>query len=378
MNILMFSRVKIFDEHLRGGAKRFYELYSKLKEKNHNVEMCTVDVEAEYKKRNIDGFVFPRNVFNKRRPLKAIYEILKVTKDKVTKIKNSEYDKIIVFGISSAIVLSIYGVKNIYLFLRDDLIGYRKVSMGYPDIKLSIKNRIYLVFLNIIEGISIRKCKTLVVQCNHDLMELKRRHKSYGVQLVKKTIIQINNVNPSWIVESSSSSSMNLEDSGKTIVGFIGNFNNEQKGNRLFLEAVCGIDNPEIEFYVGGTGKSEKELQRRYSENDNIHFCGWLSNPCAFIKACDLIVVPSLADSCPNTVMEALYCGVPVIGSNRGGIPDILNNTRWIFNPDVKSIRDAIQLLSTPDQLRMLRFDQQRRKVELEFDWADKIIDILS
>lgn len=377
MKILMFSRVKIFDGHLRGGAKRFYELYIQL-QKYHDVEMCTVDDSCEYERRGIKGTVFPGVLFNRENPIKSIYEILSTTKHRINEINHTGYERIIVFGIPSAIVLSIYNVKKMYLFLRDDLIGYRKISMGYPGRKLSIKNRIYLWSLKLIEGVSIKKSDKIVVQCHHDLEELKKRHRLYSHTLEKKTIIQINNVNPTWIVNNSGASSMDLGNEGKIKIGFLGNFNNEQKGNRIFLEAISCIDNQDVVFFVGGTGTSEEELRIKYADMNNIHFSGWISNPCAFIKACDLIIVPSLADSCPNTVMESLYCGIPVIGSNRGGIPEILNKKDWTFNPDVQSIRDAIVFVLQSDHLSVLKQEQKLRKEELMFDWAKKIVEIIA
>ncbi|MFK7759470.1 MAG: glycosyltransferase [Phycisphaerales bacterium] len=39
-------------------------------------------------------------------------------------------------------------------------------------------------------------------------------------------------------------------------------------------------------------------------------------------NACDALVLPSREDNLPNTMIEALACGIPVIGSNIGGIPD--------------------------------------------------------
>jgi len=40
--------------------------------------------------------------------------------------------------------------------------------------------------------------------------------------------------------------------------------------------------------------------------------------------AADIFVIPSLQDNLPNTVMEAIACGVPVVGFDAGGIPDMV------------------------------------------------------
>ncbi len=46
------------------------------------------------------------------------------------------------------------------------------------------------------------------------------------------------------------------------------------------------------------------------------------------LSASDLFVCPSREDNLPNTVMEAMACGVPVLGANVGGIPDMIEDWR--------------------------------------------------
>ena len=65
--------------------------------------------------------------------------------------------------------------------------------------------------------------------------------------------------------------------------------------------------------------------------------------------ACDLFVCPSRSDNLPNTILESLACGIPVIGSDAGGIPDMVRPevTGWVFSSDhpkscANSIRQAI------------------------------------
>lgn len=53
------------------------------------------------------------------------------------------------------------------------------------------------------------------------------------------------------------------------------------------------------------------------------------------LRAIDLLVVPSLRDNSPSVISEALMCGTKVIGSDRGGIPEMLDyNENLIFNAE--------------------------------------------
>ena len=66
-------------------------------------------------------------------------------------------------------------------------------------------------------------------------------------------------------------------------------------------------------------------------------------------SACDLFVCPSRADNLPNTVLESLSCGTPVVGSRAGGISDMVRpgSSGWLFSEDTPSsfegaIREAL------------------------------------
>jgi glycosyltransferase involved in cell wall biosynthesis len=59
----------------------------------------------------------------------------------------------------------------------------------------------------------------------------------------------------------------------------------------------------------------------------------------------DLLVIPSLYDEAfGKVIIEALSCGTPVIGSNRGEIPSVINESVGkIVEPTVEGIKNAIE-----------------------------------
>jgi len=73
----------------------------------------------------------------------------------------------------------------------------------------------------------------------------------------------------------------------------------------------------------------------------------------AVYSAADLFVSPSLQDNLPNTVLESLACGTPVIGSHTGGIPEMVRpgETGWLFETgNVEALRATLrEALATRD-----------------------------
>lgn len=58
-------------------------------------------------------------------------------------------------------------------------------------------------------------------------------------------------------------------------------------------------------------------------------------------NAADVFVLPSLSDNLPNTIMEAMACGVPCVGFDVGGIPEMIDHRR---NGYVAKFRDSDDL----------------------------------
>ena len=54
-------------------------------------------------------------------------------------------------------------------------------------------------------------------------------------------------------------------------------------------------------------------------------------------NAADMIVVPSLEDNLPNTIMEAMACGTPAVGFATGGIPEMIDHKHNGFVSELKS-----------------------------------------
>lgn len=85
-----------------------------------------------------------------------------------------------------------------------------------------------------------------------------------------------------------------------------------------------------------------------------IYSLGYVNNEKELVdiyNAVDLYVTPSLQDNLPNTIMEAMACGVPCVGFNVGGIPEMIDHLHNGYVADYKSAEDfANGILWTLDE----------------------------
>ncbi len=152
----------------------------------------------------------------------------------------------------------------------------------------------------------------------------------------------------------------------------------ERKGLRYLLEALSILNSRgvrDIELDVLGEGadlKTHLEYTRVQGFTDRVRFHGRQSDPFPFYASADLLVVPSLFDSYPDTVLEALHVGLPVIAAKTGGIPDQLCFDELLFPiRDAKSIADRIEeAYRDNDIYREFRRLCGLRRDSFVFDWT--------
>lgn len=106
----------------------------------------------------------------------------------------------------------------------------------------------------------------------------------------------------------------------------------EHKGVRLAIEAVleCRTAGVAVELEVVGRGPEEEALRREFGGRDGITFVGFLPPPEVRrrMRAADLLLIPSLwFENSPLVVYEAIAAGMAVLGTDRGGIPELVERT---------------------------------------------------
>jgi len=121
------------------------------------------------------------------------------------------------------------------------------------------------------------------------------------------------------------------------VIGVIGRFNPE-KGQGIFLKAMKKVVQhcPDVKSLLIGDGPDQAELKRYCRENgliDRVVFLGYKENIADYYQILDLLVLPSLSEGLPNTLLEAMSFGVPVLASSVGGIPEIIGKDNGVLVP---------------------------------------------
>ena len=98
------------------------------------------------------------------------------------------------------------------------------------------------------------------------------------------------------------------------------------------------------------------------------------TDPFPYLTTASMMIFPSLYDAFPDTILEALHTGCPVIASRRGGIPDILGNEELLFEPDdIGGMADLIGRCITDErEYRRIRAVCAERAERFRFDWPER------
>jgi L-malate glycosyltransferase len=175
---------------------------------------------------------------------------------------------------------------------------------------------------------------------------------------------------------------------GRIKLGVAGQIN-RGKGHDDLLEAFSHVNTrwPDIELHIFGRGADdyEHQLRERLSElelDDKVSWHGFVSDRAAIFNNLDICVVPSrIADSLPTVAIEAAGFGVPVIGTQRGGLPEIIEDgiTGILVPPnDPAALATGIQQLLADPQLRLSMGVKARQHMLNRFSRERFINDFLS
>nr|WP_319400834.1 glycosyltransferase family 4 protein [uncultured Carboxylicivirga sp.] len=128
----------------------------------------------------------------------------------------------------------------------------------------------------------------------------------------------------------------------KLILFGAANVNDPRKGMRYFMEALDILNNHypdaynEVELLVFGKMKENVLKQLPFKA----HAFNFVSDPKVLVSlynSADIYCLPSQQDNLPNTVMEAMACGTPVVAFGIGGVPEMVTHQQMGYLAKIKN-----------------------------------------
>jgi glycosyltransferase involved in cell wall biosynthesis len=131
-------------------------------------------------------------------------------------------------------------------------------------------------------------------------------------------------------------------------------------------------------LHIAGAGPQEQAVRMRAAELGVLDACelrGAYTAPRekhAFMQGLDVFILPTLAEGTPNSIIEAMANGLPVIASAVGGVPDLITRDSGILVPpeDPTALANAMLRLASDRELRIRMGRAARARYEELFSPA--------
>ncbi len=293
---------------LYGAEKMMLTLAWTLTHMGHD---CTVVVFANMRKPNLD-------VAAEARTLKLPVEVLSCS----GRIDRGAISQLRAMLGDSKDILHTHGYKaDLYGYFAGRHTGVRTVSTCHNWIHEGFAAAIY----NRVDRIALRHFDA-VIAVSADVAEILRRS---GVPRTKVTLIangidvtQFSHAEPILRRE------LNVADEQTRIVGYVGRLSDEKGVHHLLRAAALVLkSNPTVRFVLAGDGPARSSLEKLANELEiagKVVFLGQRSDIAGVYASCDVIVMPSLTEGLPLTLLEALASGCAVVATAVGAIPQVM------------------------------------------------------
>jgi glycosyltransferase involved in cell wall biosynthesis len=359
-----------------GGHRRYLELLEDLSARGHRV-ITLLNEDLTFDKRDFEAIrIWARYKRHGFPPASMIFRSAVRRELSIIRKAAADTDWILIHGethLPAACFLKKRLGCNLLLGIRSNVVRWSSISMRenrtkpaafLSALKEHLTYRIY-------EQIAAANADVLAFQSSYDRDDCAARAPKGRSKAV---VIGGNIGEPRFKAEHRD---INTSTSLKRLL-FVGTLG-ERKGLRYLLEAMSllkGRRAEALELDVLGRAIDLTKHQayiERLGLNGLVHFQGRVSDPFPYYEAADLLVVPSLYDSYPDTVLEALHTGIPVIASRVGGIPDQLVHDELLVPPrNAAALADRIEEIARDSEkyMRLRELCSERREAFL-FDWAE-------
>lgn len=166
---------------------------------------------------------------------------------------------------------------------------------------------------------ALRRADVVVVPSRYFEKEIKRQHEPATIHVYPSGGVDLDRFRP------------NGSNELRRTIGFVGRLD-PLKGTDVFLRGLACSNEP-LQGIIAGQGSLRAEMETLSAKlglSDRVRFIGWIPNDqlCDVYNQMDLFVFPTMrkAESFGNVAIEAMACGLPVIGSRMAGLTEYIRD----------------------------------------------------
>ena len=172
---------------------------------------------------------------------------------------------------------------------------------------------------------------------------------------------------------------------GRIRVGFVGRLSPE-KGLAFLVEAFGKLKtDQDIHLNIIGEGPEKASIIEKVKSlglEDRVTFHRYVPDAETIYPMIDLLILPSLTEGIPLTLLEGMLFGLPIIASDVGGIPEIIENNRsglLVKAGSVDDLTEKMNLLIEDPDMRMRLGNGARERISsiCDFDkWKETLLKV--
>jgi glycosyltransferase involved in cell wall biosynthesis len=145
------------------------------------------------------------------------------------------------------------------------------------------------------------------------------------------------------------------------------------KGMSYLIKAMAHVKDGSLVIIGDGPERRKMELLSKHLElSDRVFFTGWIGDRSTildYLKEATVFVLPSLSEGRPRVLIEAMACGLPVVATDVGGVPEVvIHGVNGLLVPprDEKALAEAIEHIFNEVDFRR-RASAENVKVATEY-----------
>lgn len=135
----------------------------------------------------------------------------------------------------------------------------------------------------------------------------------------------------------------------------------------------AAVQVPGLDLELVGDGSERRQVEEvvaATSSSSRVHLAGYRTDPSPYLRDADVFVLPSAAEACPMALLQAMACGLPVVATRVGGVPEVVRegvDGILVDAGDDEQLVAALTLLAEDAALRRRLGEAGRTRVAERF-----------